>query len=183
MKPSEAAELVASIMAAYPNAQTSNATSRVYESMLSDLDKDVANAAVAVLLQTSKFMPSVAEIRSTAVELENGGCAPGGEQWGVVLDCIHRYGAYRTPGVDFRFNDSVTAKCVRALGWQEICLSENHPADRARFIELYDKLAAQAQRERVSPVLGAAKQARELKHSEDTPDIVRLLASAKTVKP
>jgi hypothetical protein len=162
VKKSEAAELVASIMAAYPSAQTNSATSRVYETMLADLDCQTANAAVAALIQTRQFMPTVAEIRATVLELANGGCAPGGEQWGAVLDSVRRYGAYRTPGADFHFADPITARCVKALGWQEICLSENQQADRARFIELYDKLAAHEQRQKQSPVLGAAKQAREI---------------------
>jgi hypothetical protein len=174
VKKSEAAELVASLMAAYPSVQTNNATSRVYESMLADLDCRAANAAVAALIQTRQFMPTVAEIRATVLELSNGGVAPGGEQWGRVLDYVRRYGAYRTPGVDFQIEDATTARCVKALGWQELCLSENQQADRARFIELYDKLAAHAQRELQSPVLNAAKQARVLRDAEPSPVVLQL---------
>ena len=41
------------------------------------------------------------------------------------------------------FTDPVTAQCVASLRWRELCDSENQAADRARFVELYDKLAAQ----------------------------------------
>lgn len=181
MKKSEAAELVASLMAAYPAAQTNNATSRVYESMLADLDCRAANAAVAALIQTRQFMPTVADIRATVLELQNGGVAPGGEAWGMVLAAVRRWGAYRTPGTDFQFDDEITAKCVKSLGWSEICGSENQQADRARFIELYDKLAAHAHREQQSPVLGAAKQARELR--DGTSAVVLQLASKLGGKP
>lgn len=186
MNRKEAAKLVAVMMASCP-AQSSRlddnrATAMVdaFVSLLDDVTYDEANAALRVLLQTSPYMPAVADIRKTVLELKYGGLVPGGEQWGEVLKHISRYGSYRTPGVDFQFADAVTAQCVKALGWQELCLSENAVADRARFIELYDKLAAQSHKEKLAPALGAAKQARQL---GAVPDIVRQLAESKAVKP
>ncbi len=164
----EAAKLVAVILAACP-AQSSKLDSQrqlamvdAFEALLSDMSYEQANAAITVLLQTRPYMPAIADIRAAALEFARGPVTPGGERWGTVLRAMQAEGAYRQPGVDFVFHDSTTARCVQALGWRELCLSENQVADRARFIELYDKLASQSQREAQSPILAAAKQQREL---------------------
>lgn len=184
MNRQEAARLVAVILAACP-AQSSKLDSQrqlgmvdAFEALLGDMSYEQANAAVAVLLQTRPYMPAVADIRATALELTRGPVAPGGEQWGSVLRAMNEQGAYRQPGTDFVFHDAITARCVQALGWRELCLSENTVADRARFVELYDKLAAQSQRESQSPILAAAKQHRELPPAA----VVLELAAAKAVK-
>lgn len=164
----EAARIVTVILAACPaqsaRVDASRATGMVdaYAALLEDLSYEQCSAAVRVLLQTKTWMPSVAEIRSAIVELQIGPVSPGGEQWGEVLRAVGRYGSYRKPGTDFQFKHPVTARCVAALGWAEICLSENTVADRARFIDLFDKLAVQQQRESVSPTLAAAKTARAI---------------------
>lgn len=63
MKASESAKLVMMLMAAFPNGKTSEATSKVYEEMLADLDFAAARRAVTNLIRTAKFLPTVAEIR------------------------------------------------------------------------------------------------------------------------
>ncbi len=158
----EVAKLVAVLLAAYPAARSSTGTSEIYERMLADLEYPLANAAVERLLATCKFMPSVAEIRECALALAVGEQKPGGEAWGAVLELVGRYGSYREPGVDFQVDDPVLRKCISSLGWREICLSENQQADRARFIELYDKLSVQERRARASDSLPAMQRWREM---------------------
>jgi hypothetical protein len=167
----EAARIVAVIMHACPsqatriNSSTASGMVDAYAALLEDLTYEQCNAAVRILLQTKTWMPSVAEIRAAVVELQRGPVKPGGEQWGAVKQAIGRWGSYRTPGTDFHFADAVTARCVAALGWQTLCLSENETADRARFIDLYDRLATQEHREALSPMLGAANENRRLENA------------------
>lgn len=166
MNKQEAAKLVSTLLGANPAtaARLDRATSLsmvdAYHTLLEDIPYETVSAAARVLLQTRAFIPSAAELRGAALELVQGSVAPGGEAWGKVLRAIQERGAYRQPGVDFVFHDPTTAQCVAALGWQALCLSENPVADRARFIEMYDKLAAQQRREHQAPILGAAKEAR-----------------------
>lgn len=75
MRASEAAELVLMMMAAYPNAKTTDSTSQVYEVMLADLDVRTAREAVKRLIATSKFMPSVAEIREECAAIDRAKAA------------------------------------------------------------------------------------------------------------
>jgi len=109
-----------------------------YVSNLSDLDRDKTRAAAMALVRTSKWMPTIAEIREMVVQQEHGRKRPGAEAWGDVQKAIKAKGVYRTPGVDFFFDDPLVAKAVGALGWTSLCNSELQGPDRARFIELYD---------------------------------------------
>lgn len=75
MKPSEAAELVMMLLGAYPTAKSTAATGHVFESMLADLDVRTAREAVKRLIATSKFMPSVAEIREECAAIDRAKAA------------------------------------------------------------------------------------------------------------
>jgi len=162
MTESETARVVAVLMAAFPHAKATAATSSAYESMLRDLEYAAVNAAISRLLATSRWMPTIAEIREATLSLQAGDVKPGGEAWGSVLKAIRFAGVHRVPGVDFAFADPVVAKCVRLLNWAELCNSENTTADRARFIELYDKLAKSHRVEQLSGTLPAVVKYREL---------------------
>lgn len=168
MKQNEAARLVAVLIVSYPTQGGKLGEGQqvkmaeVFADALGDLSYEACNTALRVLIQTRQFMPSVSEIRSTVLDLQRGPVRAGGDAWGSVLRAIREKGVYRTPGVDFQFQDSTTARCVSALGWTELCNSENVVADRARFIELYDKLATETRRELQAPALAAARGHREL---------------------
>jgi hypothetical protein len=144
----QAAELVMMILAAYPqNRVTSDVTSKVYENMLADLDAQLARKAVTRLISVSKFMPTVAEIRAAAAELQHGPLRSGGEAWGDVLSEIRRIGIYAAP----RFADPIVADLVRRWGWRALC--DGHgDADRARFIDTYDAIALRARQDVVSGI-------------------------------
>lgn len=167
MTDTEVRKIVAVLMGAFPGARITQETTAVYERMIRDLEYPLANAAVERLLATCKFMPTVAEIRETALALAVGEQKPGGEAWGKVLALVARYGSYREPGKDFEIADPVLRKSIASLGWREICLSENQAADRARFIELYDKLAVQERRKQASDSLPAMQRWRELQSKQE----------------
>lgn len=168
MTESEAQKLVTVLVTAFPNTMVrlspdqQQQTMAVYRRMLSDLDYPCANAAIERLLATARFMPTVAEIRGVALSLTAGEQIAGGEAWGKVVKAIADQGAYRVPGTDFVFRDPVTVQAVGALGWVNLCLSENQPADRARFIELYDKLAVRQRQLQLSEGLPAMQRFRAL---------------------
>lgn len=155
---------------------------KAYAVLLADIDYARCNAAVRVLLQSKNSIPAVADIRRTVLELERGPVRPAGDAWGEVLKAIGRYGAYRTPGVDFQFSHPEVAHCVNSLGWKVLCTSEDQTADRARFIELYGAVAAQERREQQAPLLAAAREAREHDGLQSAGDLVAGLLQAAAKK-
>lgn len=169
MNRTETARLVTVMLSAVPSNRVDpkSVPSMVdaYTDLLGDLTYEQCSAALRVLLQTRTWLPSVADIRSTALELQRGPRRAGGDAWGGVIRAISAEGVHRTPGVDFVFRDPVTARCVAALGWESLCNSENPHSDRARFIELYDKLAEQDRKEQQAPLLSVASEQRRLERS------------------
>ena len=145
MKRSEAAELVMLLLGAFPNAKTSQSTSKIYEEMLSDLDAGHARAAVQKLIASSKWMPTVAEIRGACADLERGPLRSGADAWLDVIQQIRKEGYCGEP----KFEDAVVASLVERWGWRTLCFGDG-VSDRARFIEAYDSLARQARDRQVS---------------------------------
>ncbi len=97
MKPSEAAEIVLMLMAAFPASKTLPTTSAVYECSLADLDAAVARKAVTRLIATRKWLPTVAEIRSAATDLRLGAVRDGGEAWKDAVAAVRYVGRYDVP--------------------------------------------------------------------------------------
>lgn len=161
MRKSEVAELVAMLIASFPSSKADDKTSAVYERMLLDLDHHAALDAIERLIATSRFLPTIAEIRETALVASAGEVKRGGEAWGEVQRLLARYGAKRYDlGWKAPIADPVAAQVVAALGWVALCYSENQVADRARFIDLYDQIAARDRRGQVSaPVAKALREA------------------------
>ena len=162
----ESAKVIAALIAAYPQQASRLDRGRVaamidvWASLLADLPYDRVDASLRALLASQTFMPSVAEVRAMDLELRRGPVRAGGEAWGSALKAMKCEGAYKLPGVDFDFADPLVTRCVNLLGWTELCLSEHTVADRARFIELYDRLALQRRGEEQVPLLSAAREAR-----------------------
>ena len=130
----EAKKLVAILLAAFPSNKASSATVQLYIEMLRDLDFDAANQAVLSIIASSRFFPTVAEIRTAAIPSQTERL--GMEGWGDVNMAVRLTGRYEAP----KFKDQITAECVRQMGWQYLCNSTSEVADRARFCELYDGL-------------------------------------------
>lgn len=148
MKPHETTEIVMMLVAAFPATKADERTVSVYKTMLTDLEFDAAKAAVARLLTTCRFFPTIAEIRESEAAIRLGAVRPGGDAWGDVLEAIRRVGGYNPQP---EFADPLVARCVSRFGWETLCWSRDDAADRARFIELYDR---EARTERVDVVSG-----------------------------
>lgn len=182
MNRSDAAKLVAVLVSAYPqqsarlDAQRLDAMVSSFAALLGDLTYEQANGALTVLVQTRAWMPSVADLRAAVLELARGPVKTGAEAWGSVLRAIGREGYDRVPGRDFVFADPVTAQVVAALGWASLCNSENPTADRARFIEAYDQIAANARRAAQAPALAAATERRQLGQESTPRQLAALIA-------
>lgn len=142
MTKTEAMKLVAILMGAFPHNKATEATAGIYEELLLDLDAAAAKGAVLRLIATSKFFPSIAEIREASQPAEERRL--GLEGWGDVNQAVRDFGRYQVP----LFEDHITTECVKQMGWLSLCDSTNETADRARFVELYNGLQERGIRER-----------------------------------
>lgn len=179
MKPSEIHKLIAIVEANWSTPDRPlkfpEAKVMLWVRMLSDLDGTAVAAAMDSLFATSKFPPTIAEIREMAAGFSHGQIRDGGEAWGDVGRAIRKIGRYRDP----EFDDEITARCVRALGWVNLCDSENSVADRARFIELYDQLAAKKRKGELVDALPSVRRFRELESgAQPLGALIKLLPNA-----
>lgn len=129
---------------------------RAWFMLLEDLDAADVGAALKRHLATSKWLPAPAELRAIVAESKHGRKRPGADAWEDVRKAIGSVGSYRSPA----FADPLVDRAVRALGWRELCASENAVADRARFIELYEQYAtADAEDAAVATLPGVSRPA------------------------
>jgi len=152
LKKTETVQLLAVINAAFPNMQVTEAMVSLWHELLGDLEFNLAKAAVKKLLLESPYPPSIADIRKRAAEI----ITPpeeridASEAWGEVIRAIHRYGYYRQEEALASMSPR-TAKVVRYMGWQEICLSEEPSVIRGQFLKMYNIVTEREKQERLLP--------------------------------
>ena len=124
----------------------------VWFALLYDLDYKILSKALQKHMLTNKFKPTVAELREIYADLICPAISDWSEGWEKVSRAIGHYGMYRTEEA-MESLDEVTREAVKRLGFQNICLSENIVADRARFAEIYQAIQ---QRKRIAVNIGSA---------------------------
>lgn len=124
----------------------------VWFALLYDLDYKILSKALQEHMLTNKFKPTVAELREIYADLICPAISDWSEGWEKVSRAIGHYGMYRTEEA-MESLDEVTREAVKRLGFQNICLSENIVADRARFAEIYQAIQ---QRKRIAVNIGSA---------------------------
>lgn len=136
MTRAETGKVLAILKAAYPRQDIPPETVAVYADMLSDLDGDAVATAARAHIATSPFFPSVSELRRRAL--------PPALQpevaWGEVMHKIASVGRYRIPA----WSSPAIEATVNAIGWQELCGSENLSVERAHFFRTYAAFQGQA---------------------------------------
>lgn len=138
----ETMRILKQLFAAYPQAQVSEQTVAVYLRMLRDIPPEALQVAVDQAIATSKFLPTVAELRDTLHGLRQLDTPSWGEAWEDVMSEMRRIGSYGVP----QFRSRLTEQVVRSMGWKTLCASENPQTDRAQFRDMWNALAARQER-------------------------------------
>ncbi len=171
MKPSEAAKIWTLLATAYAEGlrwldkKQLPATSALYESFLLDLDYAAADAAVRRVIATfvptdARRYPPIPVLRAAILAQTSGRPRTGLEAWGDVRKLTGSYTSDRLDDLDPNtrtvletFGWIVWRTYFRAGAeiqrWTVSSESENEASDRARFAELYDRLAGRAQEDAI----------------------------------
>jgi hypothetical protein len=149
------AQVLAFLAALYPNFKLTKATLTAYSQILEDIPADLLQAAAKDVGSRSTFFPAAAEIRQAAFDLKEraAGVPTAYEAWAEVLHACRHYGANNPP----EFSHPLIVQATASVGgYRQLCYSTDHTADRARFIDAYDRLAnRQRTEERTLPQIGA----------------------------
>lgn len=105
---------------------------------LSDLPDDLLTVAVKNHIERSQWLPSIAEIRASAVSLMRQASPArqsASEAWGDVKRAIRSIGYVGSP----EFSNPATAAVVRRMGWRDICMDDGpEGVIRAQFERTYN---------------------------------------------
>lgn len=134
--------LVKGLKSAYPspNFLPDAESVKIWYQLLQDLEYQVVNVAIQKHILTSKFPPSIAEIREQSVTVSIGEKPLWSDGWEEVLRAIRKYGSYRESEA-LESMTEITRMAVQRLGFRNICMSENIMTDRANFRMIYEQIA------------------------------------------
>ena len=138
----EAARLLALLAAGFPNFNLQKETVAVYANQLEDLPYQHGEEAVANLLKTEDWFPTISKIRKEILFVA-GGLSPSREQaWLEVQRQIAHKGHMGSPD----WSHESVSDAVRCIGWRNLCLSENQDTTRAHFFKAYDGISQRTDR-------------------------------------
>lgn len=146
MNKQEIVQLISIATANFPNMQGKDmrATLTLWEKALNDIPYDVAEKALLKVLSTSKFFPTIADIRESATELTQPRIMDAMEAWGLITKAIKEHGYYdKENGMKSLPPD--VAEMVRRFGWNELCTNTNPDTMRAQF-----RMAWESQSKRIN---------------------------------
>lgn len=151
MEKRETAAILAVLSSAFPYAKVSKETAALYHEVWKDLDYESCQSAISALIRTSEMFPSASTVRREVLR-QGGQMAPSSaEAWWQVTRMVSEVGRYGRP----EFDNPTIKRAVEAIGWREICDSDNQGVLRAHFVKMYDKLAEEHDRSALLSTIGA----------------------------
>lgn len=134
MNKREIINLLAIATANFPTMQERDMkpTAILWEKSLSDIPYDIAEKALIKVLSTSRFFPTIAEIREAAVQITHPRTLDAIEAWSLINQAIRKYGYYREKEGLESLPPEV-AEMAKRFSWRELCLNENPDTLRAQF--------------------------------------------------
>lgn len=112
----------------------------IWYAMLKDLDYRETSIAIQMHMQSSKFPPTIAEIRSNIARIKCGDVSDWSKAWEETCKVLRKYGRANAQKA-LQELDSVTRTVVKRIGYINLCNSENPIADRANFRSIYETVA------------------------------------------
>lgn len=143
--PDTITQAIRHILTAYPKERSKlgqeeiRSMFEVWPQYLNDLDDTLLLAAVQEHITHSQWLPSIAELRASAVSIMRQ-ASPAHQSaidaWGEVKRAFLRVGYDGKP----EFTNPITAKVIRLMGWRDLCLSDApEGVDRAQFERYYNE--------------------------------------------
>lgn len=140
MNKQEFGMLAAAIKTAYEKMFPNSQAMELWFRNLQDIPYNVASAAFDKWVVTSKWAPTIADIREMSASIMSGDTALWSDGWAQVMNAIRKYGCYNLVAALATLDD-ITAETVNRIGYMELCRSENITADRANFRMIFDQIS------------------------------------------
>lgn len=161
MTKAEALQCVTILAGAFPRPEMTEATVRIYVECLLEHDARTVQTAIRRLVVTSRFLPTIAEIREAVTANATPEWPTPGDAWARVMHLVRKIGSYGTLPSATPF-DRMVKRCIEGIGgWSYLCdETKNIMADRAHFLRVYEQnVARERQRDaaQVWPLPGTSE--------------------------
>lgn len=163
MNKADAARLVAIVVTAYPNydkfrdEQAVTATVNLWASMFAADDGRIVALALNKHIATSKWPPSVAELREIMLEIQRPDLIPPDKAWAAVSDLLHTVGEYNNGDLQHQLPPLV-ARAVETIGWGNLwemhrsyCVGGKPGMDRVAFVQQYGPMYEREKQRAMTP--------------------------------
>ena len=163
MTKADAAKLVAIVVTAYPNYDkfkdeaAVTATVSLWATMFQADDGRIVALALNKHIATSKWPPSVAEIRELMLELQHPELIPPEQAWLAVGDLLYTAGEHNY-GDLYRQLPPLVARAVEAIGWGNLyemhrsyCRGGKPGMDRVAFMQQYTPMYEREKAKAMTP--------------------------------
>lgn len=143
--PEEILVILTRLCKAYPNFALLPPTADEYTEMLADIPASILLAAAHEHVSRKAFFPTISELRDAAFGLiEAAQELPDPYQaWAEVKQAMKKVGHKGAP----TFSHPLIAQVVEMFDWTDLCQSDNVVADRAHFVEAYQRRLSSFQNE------------------------------------
>lgn len=141
MTKTEAMALIQQLTAAFPSKTLSPESSIEYARSIFDLSASSVAFALEALKVTSNFFPSICQLRQTAIDAEVGDKIPTAEAaWAEINTHVRTIGSSRS-WREPPWSHPLVQELADAMGWEQLCLSQNALADRAHMLKMYESVS------------------------------------------
>lgn len=141
MTKQEFGRLVAVIRGVYRDDKflANSESAKVWYQLLKDIDYERAKAAVVKHSLTSRWTPTIAELREQIADIQ-ADISDWSDGWQEVLTAVRRFG-YMNESEAMEWMSPMTREVTKRLGWQQICESgtDGLTALRANFRMIYEQ--------------------------------------------
>lgn len=112
---------------------------KVWEQDFKNTKKEDFKKAIENIRYTSKFFPSIADIKNEIAKLQTSDIPKAEDEWELVLKSVRQYGSYRVQDA-MNTLKPYTAYIVSHIGYINICMSEDQTWNKKEFIAEYNQL-------------------------------------------
>ena len=145
-------------------------TLRLYQRLLADIPGEMLEAAALQHVASSRFFPTIAELREIAVAIMAPPSTTPMEAWGKLQAAMAdvRFYRYADGYHEFpHFDDPILERVVQDMGWANLTASEDTVADRARFLQAYEAYARRMREDQM--LLPAVRELAQTLHVDHQP--------------
>ncbi len=133
------------------NITTDKTKLMLWYEMLGDRSEIEFMLGVKKYISSNEFPPTIAGINKSIADITTSNAPDGMEAWNELQMAIRRFGMYREQEALESLSNR-TRNVVKALGFKNLCISENQMADRAHFLKMFESMSS---RERDFAITGS----------------------------